>query len=88
MVKDKIIIPQIKKLFPGKTVLSIVDYAEKNIYVVHAVPKGKENEKWLDGNYAVSRTTLDIAGGFASLDNEPEVFFNLPKDRVIYSAEK
>ena len=76
-----------KKEFPYKTVLRIVDYKEKNCYVVFAIPTDKldKRDEWLDGLHSVDKNTKKI-NGFQPMDNNPEIYFNLPKERTLYSA--
>ena len=79
----------IQKLFPGKTVLQIIDYAEKGIYTVRAVPNNrvKDADKWLDGIYSVKKNDLTKFDGFQPMMNDPEIYFNLPEDRIIYKVK-
>lgn len=75
-----------EKEYPDKMIMNIIDYREKGIYVVRAVPKKEEQNrnKWLDGAFSVDMKTFKVINGFQPMHNDPKTFFGLPQDRVIY----
>lgn len=74
-----------KEKYPELEILRVIDYREKNIYVIRAVPKKhfEDRNKWLDGTYSVDMKTFKI-GGFQPMSNDPKTFFSIPKNRVIF----
>lgn len=82
----KAIFDEFAKVYPYKKILQIVDYREKGLYVVFAVPKDQVQNrgKWLDGLHSVDMKTHKIVDGFQPLDNDPDLFFSLGRDRIIY----
>lgn len=82
------IIGKIQLKFPNKSIMKIIDYAEKNLYVVYAIPKGREKDagRWLDGIYGVDKTSMKIVPDFSVVNfkYEPQILNNLPEDRIIF----
>jgi len=75
----------VKEYFTNNTVFSITDYKEKNKFVIFAVPNDQVNnaDQWTDGLYSIDKRTFEV-NGFNPLLNDPYIYFNLPKDRIIY----
>lgn len=78
-----------KKQKPGQTILKIIDYDHKNIYVILSVPSNriKEADKWMDGMFTMDKDSLKILGGFNPMKNDPAAFFSLPESATIYTKE-
>ena len=83
------IINEFAKVYPNKEVLQIVDFREKGIYVVFAIPKNQieDRKEWLDGLHSVDMDTLKIVDGFQPLDNDSLLLLSLGKDRIIYKKQ-
>ncbi|MBP5593900.1 MAG: hypothetical protein J6Y02_00865 [Pseudobutyrivibrio sp.] len=79
----------IRSRFPNQEVVKIIDYPEKSIYVVWVVPKGLINNKdeWMDSLYAIDKDTFKFYGSFNPLANDPDTYFNLSKDQVIFELQ-
>jgi hypothetical protein len=73
----------------GRTIVKIIDYGPKNMYVIVAVPSNsvKDADKWIDGRYAMDKDSLKILGGFNPIKHDPDIYFNLPESSVIYEKE-
>ena len=76
---------EFNKQMPDKTIIYIIDYDEKGIYVIHAVPTDKANKdnKWMDGMYSMDKDSFEIVGGYVPPVDGLEIF-DLPKERTIY----
>lgn len=73
------------KQMPESTILYIIDYNKKDIYVIHAVPTNQLNKKddWLDGMYSMDKNSYEIIGGYIPTVDGFEIF-DLPKENTIY----
>ena len=75
-----------KEKYPELEVTRVIEYREKNMYVVKAVPKEhfKDRNEWLDGTFSVDMKSLGTINGFQPMKNDPKTFFSLPTNRVIF----
>lgn len=76
----------IQKELPDKEIVQIVDYKDKGLYVVCAVPKKLVSDKneWVNQFYSFDRKTLKYLGAFTSMVNDINTYFDVPGVKVLY----
>lgn len=67
-------------------ITKIVDYREKNIYVVYIANTNDPNATLLDGMYAVDNKSYAVKSVFNPLLNDPKKYFKLLPKRTIYEG--